>query len=149
MQQLFSAFGIDWRLLIAQAVNFGVVLIALWYFLYRPVLRTLEKRRQVIAQGVADAAQAGKVLAGIDHEAATRVKNADIQAESIVSAARAAAGIEKARLLKEAEDRAAAIGKDAEMRAEEAAASARRKSEQEIARLAILAAGKVMQQKHD
>ena len=149
MQQLFSAFGIDWRLLTAQAVNFGVVLVALWYFLYQPVLRTLEKRRQVIAQGVADAAQAGEVLAGVDREAATRVKNADVKAESIVSAARAAAGIEKAKLLKEAEDRAATVSKDAEMRAAETATRARRESEQDIARLAILAAEKIMKQKHD
>ncbi len=149
MQQLFSAFGIDWRLLIAQAVNFGVVLVALWYFLYRPVLRTLEKRQQVIAQGVADAAQARETLAGVDQEANTRVKDADVKAESIVSAARAAAGIEKAKLLKEAEDRAAAVNKDAELRAAETAARARRESEQDIARLAILAAEKVIRQTHD
>ncbi|MHB1770072.1 MAG: ATP synthase F0 subunit B [Minisyncoccota bacterium] len=149
MQQLFSAFGIDWRLLIAQAVNFGVVLVALWYFLYQPVLRTLEKRRQVIAQGVADAARAGEILAGADHEAAIRVKSADLNAESIVSAAREAAGIEKTRLLKEAESRAATLMKDAEMRAAETAARARRESERDVARLAILAAEKVMRQKHD
>ncbi len=149
MQQLFSAFGIDWRLLGAQAVNFGVVLVALWYFLYRPVLRTLEKRQKVIAQGVADAAEARELLAGVDQEANTRVKNADVKAESIISAARAAAGAEKAKLLKEAEDRAAAVGRDAEMRAAEAAARARRESERDIARLAILAAEKVMKQNHD
>jgi F0F1-type ATP synthase, subunit b len=149
MQQLFSAFGIDWRLLGAQAVNFGVVLVALWYFLYRPVLRTLEKRQKVIAQGVADAAEARELLAGVDQEANTRVKNADVKAESIISAARAAAGAEKAKLLKEAEDRAAAVGRDAEMRAAEAAAHARRESERDIARLAILAAEKVMKQNHD
>ena len=149
MQQLFSAFGIDWRLLIAQAVNFGVVLVALWYFLYQPVLRTLEKRRQIIAQGVADATQAREALAGVDEEAAMRVKNADVKAESIVSAALAAAAIEKAKLLKEAEDRAATVSKDAEMRAAETATRARRESEQDIARLAILAAEKIMKQKHD
>ncbi len=149
MQQLFSAFGIDWRLLIAQAVNFGVVLVALWYFLYQPVLRTLEKRRQIIAQGVADATQAREALAGVDEEAAMRVKNADVKAESIVSAALAAAAIEKAKLLKEAENRAIAVNKDAETRAAETAARARRESEQDIARLAILAAEKIMKQKHD
>ena len=46
MQELFSAFGVNWKLLIAQAVNFGIVLVALRYFLYTPVLEMLEKRRQ-------------------------------------------------------------------------------------------------------
>ena len=40
MNELFAAFGIDWKLLLAQGVNFGIVLVALWYFLYRPVMTT-------------------------------------------------------------------------------------------------------------
>jgi hypothetical protein len=34
MAQLFSAFGLELPLLIAQAVNFAVLMVALWYFLY-------------------------------------------------------------------------------------------------------------------
>ncbi len=147
MQELFAAFGIDWHLLIAQAVNFGIVLVALWYFLYKPVLAMLAKRQQVVAKGVEDAKLAEKMLASADDEALTRITSADAQAESIVSAARESATAEKVRLLKEAETRAAAVAKDAEARAIEVAARARRESEQEIARLAILAAEKVMRTK--
>lgn len=145
MQQLLSAFGIDWRLLIAQMVNFAVVLVVLWYFLYTPVLRTLENRRKVIAQGVEDAANAAEKLAGADEEAAQRVKSADAEAEQLLSVARESAGAEKTRLLKEAETRAAAVTKDAELRATEMAARAHRENEKDIARLAILAAEKVLQ----
>ena len=144
MQQLFDAFGINWKLLLAQAVNFAIVLIALRYFLYKPVLAMLEKRRALVAKGVEDAAHAGEMLAGADGEVAKRVGAADTQAESIVTAAREAANTEKARVLKEAETRAAAVAADAEARANEMAARARRESEKEIARLAILAAEKVM-----
>ncbi len=147
MSQLLDAFGINWSLLIAQAVNFAIVLVALWYFLYKPVLAMLAKRRDIVAKGVEDAARAGEMLAGADGEVRARVNAADEQADSIVAAAREAGKAEKARLLKEAETRAAALTKDAEARASEAAARALRESEGEIARLAILAAEKVLRAK--
>ncbi|MBU6214609.1 ATP synthase F0 subunit B [Patescibacteria group bacterium] len=149
MQQLFSAFGIDWRLLIAQAVNFGIVLIALRYFLYTPILTMLAKRQEMAAKGVADAERAARALAGADDEAARRVAAADAQAEEIVSLAREAGNAEKQRLLKETEERASAAARDAKMRAQEAAARLARESERDIVRLAVLAAEKILKKQYD
>lgn len=144
MQELFAAFGVNWSLLIAQAVNFGIVLVALWYFLYKPVLATLAKRQELVARSVEEAKQAQEKFAHADSEAEGRVKAADVEAEKIVAAARESATAEKIRLLKEAEERAAHVTKDAEARAAEATLRARRESEKDIARLAVLAAEKVL-----
>lgn len=149
MQQLFSAFGVQWDLLIAQAVNFAIVLGALWYFLYKPVLGMLAKRQEMVAKSVAEAAQMEELFKRADGEAESRVHAADKKAEEIVAAARESAGSEKVRLTKEAEERAAAIAKDAEARAAETLLRARRESEQDIARLAVLAAEKVITERHD
>lgn len=149
MEQLIEAFGVDWKLLIAQAVNFGIVLGALWYFLYKPVLATLAKRQAVVAQGVQDAAEAAAKLAAAEGEARVRIQQADTEATTIVHGARQSAQAQKAALLKEAEDRAERILTDAELRAAETAERARRESEQEIARLAILASEKIIRSKHD
>jgi F-type H+-transporting ATPase subunit b len=144
MQALFSAFGIDWHLLIAQAVNFAVLFVVLTYLLYKPVLKVLSERRAKVAQGVHDAEAAAELLANADSQAAEKVQVAEPEAQTIVASARDEAGTEKARLLKEAEERAASIAADAEARAKETAARTLRESEKEIARLAILAAGKAM-----
>lgn len=149
MGQLFAAFGIDWHLLIAQAVNFGIVLIALWYFLYKPVLAVLAERQELVTKGVEDAELAREKLAGADAEANKRVEQADVEAGQIISAARETATAEKSRLLKEAEERALAVAQDAEARANETAARAKRESEQEVARLAVLAAEKILNSRHD
>ncbi len=148
MSELFSAFGIDWRLLIAQAVNFAIVLAALTYFLYRPVMATLDKRRAIVAKGVEDAAKAEEKLAGADAEAAKRVEASESEAAAIVARAHEAATEEKALLLKEAEARVVAIAADAQARAEESQARAKRDSEREVARLAVLAAEKVLREHH-
>ncbi len=144
MEQLFSTFGIDVKLILAQAVNFGVLFVALSYFLYKPVMKTLDERRAKIAQGVEDAEQAAVTLATADEESKKRIGQADTEAEGIVASARETAGTEKTRILKEAESRAEAVQKDAEARAQETADKALRDSEKEIARLAILAAEKAM-----
>lgn len=149
MEELFAAFGVNVSLLIAQAVNFGIVLVALWYFLYTPVLKMIKERQEIVAKGVEDAALAGEKLARADDEALARVTSADAEADAIVGAARESAQTEKARLLKEAEARAVAVTRDAEARAQEVAAKAKRESEQDIARVAILAAEKLLKERHD
>jgi F-type H+-transporting ATPase subunit b len=144
MESLLDAFGIDWKLLLAQLVNFGVLLAILTYVLYKPVMRTLDERRAKIAQGVEDAERAAEAAAQADEEAAKVVKGAEQEAEGIVSSARDLAGTEKARIVKEAEARAAQVEADADARAAETAAKALRDSEKEVARLAVLAAEKVL-----
>lgn len=144
MQALFGAFGIDWHLLLVQAVNFAVLFVVLTYLLYKPVLNTLEKRRAVVAKGVEDAEKAAEMLSTADAQSAEKLSGAEQEAQQIVASARDEAGQERTRLIKEAEERAAGIATDAEARAQETAARALRESEKEIARLAILAAEKAM-----
>lgn len=147
MDQLLYAFGIDGRLLIAQVVNFGVLLVVLWLLLYKPVMKTLDERKAKIAQSVIDADEAAKKLAGADAEASHIVHKADQEASALVLSARETATAEKVRLLKEAEERAAKIAQDADARAKEAANKMLKESEREIARLAILAAEKTIRSK--
>jgi F-type H+-transporting ATPase subunit b len=144
MGALLDAFGIQPQLLLAQAVNFAVLFGALSYLLYKPVLKTLEERRAVVAKGVEDAHAAEVALASAGEKVDHLVHSAETEAEGIVGRARTEAGVEKAKLVKDAEARAAAIAADAEARAQETAAKTLRESEKEIARLAVLAAEKAM-----
>ncbi len=146
MQALLDAFGINGSLLLAQAVNFGILLIALSYFLYKPILNMLDARQKKVAQGVQDAELAAEKLASADSVAAALVSTAETEADGIVAGARETAGSEKTRILKEAETRAAAVAADADARAKETAAKVLRDSEKEVARLAVLAAEKVIRQ---
>ncbi len=147
MGQLFAAFGLDGSLLLAQAINFGVLMVVLWFVLYKPVMKMLEARRQKIAQGVEDAEKAAQKLATADEEASSRVRGAEQEADSILTLARKSGQTERERIIKEAEARSAAIEADADARAKETAAKTLRDSEKEVARLAVLAAEKVLRQK--
>jgi F-type H+-transporting ATPase subunit b len=144
MEGLVTAFGLDWRLLIIQAVNFTVLLTGLTYFLYTPVMQMIAKRREMVAEGVRSAQEADRVLADSKKQGEGIVGEAAREAEGLVAAARARADERGQELVREAERKAHAVIADANARAEEATRLALMESEKEITRAAVLAAEKIL-----
>lgn len=147
MTDLFAAFGINWKLFTMQAVNFGVLLLALWYFLYTPVLRMIDERKQKIEDGVKNAEAAQKKLADIESEKDSVIADARKNAGDIVAQAKQKAADDATMLRTDAEARAESIVKDAQARAKEEADKARRELQDDIAKSALLAAEKILKDK--
>lgn len=147
MDQLFTAFGIDWRLLLIQGINFGLLLTALGYFLYRPLLKIIDERREKIAEGVRLAEAADRRLEEAKTKGEEIVGDAGRRAEELVSSARIHAEEKGVEIVKMAESRADGIIKDAAARGEEAKRQIIKQSEKEIVRAAVLAAEKVLREK--
>jgi F-type H+-transporting ATPase subunit b len=63
IQQIASTFGVDWPHLISQIISFSIVCFLLQRFAYKPVLKMLEERRQLIAMGQANAEKIAAELA--------------------------------------------------------------------------------------
>lgn len=55
IEEIARTFGVDWSHLIAQMLSFAIVCLLLYRFAYRPVLKMLDARRQLIADGLANA----------------------------------------------------------------------------------------------
>ena len=138
MAQVLSTFGIDWRLLIVNAVNFALVLVALWYFLYAPVMKMLEERRQRVAQGVRDAQTAAAELAATQAARAGVLAAAGKEADQVMAAARAAGAAKERELAQKGEAAAALAVREAQARAEELKTRAIEESRQEVAKLIVL-----------
>ncbi|MBM3261043.1 ATP synthase F0 subunit B [Candidatus Kaiserbacteria bacterium] len=144
MHQLFSAFGIDWRLLIIQGINFGILVGALTYFLYQPMMKLIDERRAKIAEGVRKAEEADRNLLAAQEEGEQIIGAAARDAEALAAAARARADEKGNEIMKAAEARAEATMREAQARAEEAQRLALQESERQIARTAMLAAEKIL-----
>ena len=144
MESLLTTFGINWKLLLAQGINFGILLTVLWYFLYRPLSAMIEARANKIADGVKAAEAAHEKLEQTTIERDQILGAASNESERMIAEARTRADEKASELLHGAEDRAEGILKDATLRAEEAKRQALKDSEKEIARAAILAAEKVL-----
>lgn len=146
MQQLLATFGINGWLLLAQAINFGVLLAILWRFLYRPVLRIIDQRREKIAESVRTAEAAARRLEEAKEEGDKLVGDAARQAEGIALAARTRADERAGEILKEAQSKASTLMSEAEARAAEERRRVLAESEREIARAAMLAAEKILRE---
>ena len=64
--EVLAKIGVDWKLLLAQVVNFLVLLWVLRRFAYRPMLEFLEKRTKRIESGLRDAKLATQKLSEIE-----------------------------------------------------------------------------------
>ena len=147
MQEIIHAFGIDWRLIIIQMINFALLAWALWYFLYTPVLKLITDREAKIRKGVEDAEKAGIALQEADTEKTSILKEAHGEAGQIVARSTQHAE-EKAKVLHaEATEKIAKQMEAARNHAEELKAKALKESEAEIAKVAILGAEKILNEK--
>jgi len=147
MGSLLSTFGIDWHLLIANAVNFIVLVALLTWLLYKPVMKMVAQRERTIAKGVEDAEEAARKLQEADGTAAERVDKAESEAAGIVDSARKAANEAKSTLLKEVKNAQRPWSVTLNHVRRSLRSKALRESEKEIARLAMLAAAKVIKEK--
>lgn len=117
---LFVALGIDWKMLIFQALGFVVLVWLLGKFVYPVLMKTVDARQAEIEASTKAAVQAEKKAAKAEEDIAKLMKKARAEASEIVTTAKeeANAAIEAAeskakqrgeRLLADAQDQ---IGKD-------------------------------------
>ena len=55
MESIISTFHIDWKIIIAQAINFGVVFAVLYVYALKPLSKLMRERGEKIQKGVEDA----------------------------------------------------------------------------------------------
>lgn len=144
MEDLIQAFGINWKLFTIQIFNFGLLLLLLWHFLYKPVFAMLAKRQKIVAQGVQDAENAEKQLALAETEKSAIIKKSNQDAEIIISQAEKRGEEKRGEILFQAENQAGAILKTASLEATDLKNTMISGAEKEIAQTAILAAEKIL-----
>jgi F-type H+-transporting ATPase subunit b len=91
VQQIARTFGVDWVHLISQMITFSIVCLLLYRFAYRPVLKVLADRRQLIAEGLANAEKVKAELAETQTRRQEVMAQAGAQANVFLDEARAAA----------------------------------------------------------
>lgn len=138
MSQLFAAFGIDWRLLVINLINFGVLLAVLRYFLYKPLTTMLETRRIKVAEGMRAAEESEAKLREIEAARSSILAEAGSEADEMLKKARAAGQEKERALVAAAEAAAARTTAEAQSRAAELKAQALEESKQEVAKLVVL-----------
>ncbi|OGI65271.1 hypothetical protein A3A95_03515 [Candidatus Nomurabacteria bacterium RIFCSPLOWO2_01_FULL_39_18] len=62
MDSIISTFHIDWKIIIAQMINFGVVFVVLYIYALKPLGKLMKERGEKIEAGINDAKKSGELL---------------------------------------------------------------------------------------
>jgi F-type H+-transporting ATPase subunit b len=88
MDSLITTFHIDWKLLIAQIVNFGIVLAVLWYFALKPLLKTMKDRGEEIDASLKNAEKIKENLTKVEKDKDAILMAAKKEAQMIIEESR-------------------------------------------------------------
>jgi F-type H+-transporting ATPase subunit b len=149
MEELVKTFHIDTSLLLAQLINFAIVLFVLYRFAYKPILKVLNERTGKIEKGLKDAEEAQNKLQEIAQREKEVLKNAKEEGQKIIAAAESTAAKNKEELLNEAKKQSDKILAEASKKIEEEKNKMFLEVKSEVAELVVAAAGKILDEKID
>jgi F-type H+-transporting ATPase subunit b len=145
--EVLIAFGINWKLLAIQFINFGIAVFILYRYAYKPLVGVIEKRQELITRGVSDAQAAREERERIEKEKTQIILDARKRADEIVSDLKKRAEHEARAILREAQEKANAILAELRRKGEEEKAYILKQSEKEIAKMIVLGAEKILREK--
>src|SRR5688572_6316010 len=90
-KEIGEQFGFQTQLFISQVISFCIVAFLLHRFAYKPILKVLAERRELIAAGLANAEKIKAELAKTEAARQEILNQANIQANKLIEEARAAA----------------------------------------------------------
>ncbi|MFH1200780.1 MAG: ATP synthase F0 subunit B [bacterium] len=62
MDSIISTFHIDWKIIVAQAINFIIVFVVLYIYALKPLNKLMKERGEKIERGINDAKKSNELL---------------------------------------------------------------------------------------
>lgn len=148
-QTLLGTLGIDWKLFVAQLVNFGIVLFIFWKWVVKPLGTTLTKRQEKIEAGLKNAEHTESEKIKFEEWKNTEMKKVRSEADNILRTTTDTANKIKQETIVEAQNQAGKILVQAKASIESEKTQALKEARVEIASLVMLASEKILRGKLD
>ncbi len=145
--ELFNALGINGKILLAQFVNFAVLIFVLWKFAYTPILNFLEERRKKIEEGVKNSELAVTRLAEIAEKEKEVIIEAKKEALNILNEAKDNAEKRGNELIKKAQEEASSVIVKEREKFNQEKIEAFKEMRNSLSELVVLAVEKVIDEK--
>ncbi|MDQ5976623.1 MAG: F-type H+-transporting ATPase subunit b [Patescibacteria group bacterium] len=147
--EALANLGIDWKLLLAQVVNFVVVLLVLKRFAYQPMLKLLDERTAKIEKGLVDAESASRKLSEMEMKEKAVLADARTEAKRILAETDEAAAKRDAAKMTETEARVKKLLEESENKIAEDRKKMLEEAKRELAGTVLMAVEKVLSEKMD
>jgi len=147
--ELLNSLGINGKLLLAQIINFLILLFVLYKFAYGPVLKMLDERTKKIEKGMKDAEASGQKLEEIAAREKGILDEARHQAKDMVKRAEDAAVLQSEEIVISAKNQTEKMLEDARKQIEQEKNKILAEAKAEIATLVMSATEKIIDEKLD
>lgn len=119
METLLSSFGIEWKMLIAQLVNFGILVFVLSKLVYKPLMKVLDEREKALNKLSEDKSSAEELLREAKEKQDELLADARKQSEKIMKSTEASVAVFKKNALDEAKKDAEKLVRESERKMQE------------------------------
>ncbi len=103
MDSLISTFHIDWHLIVAQAINFAIVIAVLYFFALKPLKKLMDERGATIAGGLENAEKQKELLAKQKEDYDAALADARAKAAEMMKEVKKDADAKRAELMEKAQ----------------------------------------------
>jgi len=139
-----AKLGFSLPTLIAQVVNFGLLLLLLRLFAYKPIMKMLDNRANKIKESLEAGERAKQEAVSAEKEVAKKIVEASAQGQQIVGQAVKTAEEVKRRATQDAKKEADAIIAKAQVEIDREKQESFAELRKDVAELAVLVAGKAI-----
>ncbi|MCL2799987.1 MAG: F0F1 ATP synthase subunit B [Endomicrobia bacterium] len=117
MEEILHVFGLEKSLFLFQVVNFLIIAFILKKFLYKPLMKMMDERKNKIEKGLKDAEDAGIALENAAQERQRILADAKADADALGALAKVSLEETKERLTSDAKNRSQQIIDEAKQKA--------------------------------
>lgn len=146
---IVGTLGLKTDVFVAQLVNFLIILLILWRWAYKPLLKVLEDREARIKKGLDDADAVAVKLADIEKEHAAVLRTARDEASNVIKEAHGIGEAKREELLAKSREEISKLVTDARKKIADERQEAADQLKKEISALVITTAEMVLKEKID
>lgn len=147
MEEFIETFHIDWMLMLAQTINFGLVFLALYMLAAKPLKKLIKERTEEITAGLMDAKTNKETLQATKQEYDNAIRQARAEAQAIFETSKNEALVKKNEMLEAAKIEVATMIENGKKTLEAEKTKMVNEAKNEVAILVIQATEKVLQEK--
>ena len=144
MPEIFTKLGLDYKLIIAQAVNFVLLLVILQRLAYKPVLKMLKERSDKIDKSLKQAKRIEEELKNTEETKIAEIKKAREEAGEIVKEAYETSEQKAQEAIERTKTKTQEIVEKAKLEIRAEKEKSIKETKKEIAEISVLIAKKIM-----
>lgn len=149
MNQVVTLLGLNWKLFIAQLVNFAIVLFVLWKWVFTPLGKKLQERSENIEKSIAQQADIEAQHVAAAQFRKEEAAKAQVEASAIIDRAQVAAKKAGDQILQDARKASEQLVLQTKAQLEDEKAKLLREVKEYAATLVAMATEKIIREKLD